>query len=231
VPVSDVRRIVEQEIIVFNTQRGRRGGVANGRSYLEVFDASYAQNATSIRRIAPSQRRLLYLIADRVRVQRDGSVRVHGNRYWTPELTQSRGKDVVVRYHPTESLHAAVYVYHLDGTLIAEAPVVHKVGFNTATAAETHGRAKGQVARATKHLAKARRRLKATEVMAMVPAPIAPDSPAFSAQRIDFALPTTPEQLGKTGSIERRASSARVNAAMEKLATMDGLIAPKRKRA
>ena len=227
ISIAELEPVVTAEITRFNTMLGRRGGVANGRSYQQVFEESYQQHADKIRRISATQRRLLFMVAERVRVQRDGTVRLFNNRYYAEDVSRLRGTEVVLRFDPTASLHTSVFVYRLDGTLVAEAPIYHKAGFDSASAAESHLRAKKQFKRRKKDLAKAARRLKSTEVAAMSPAPIAPDAPSTTSttKRPDFSLPTTPEQLG-VKSLER---TKRVAAA---IASMPDLLPePKRRRA
>lgn len=192
VAVAEVEAVVGPEILAHNARAGRRTEACGGRlSFDQAFEASYRQNADSIRRLTPAQRRLLYLVADVVTVQPDGCVKLLGNRYWTEELVALRRRKVVLRYHPTERvLHDAVYVYGLNGDFIAEAPCYSKAGFADAEAAQRHGRARRQYVKRAKELAAAGRRLEAAEIAAMVPDPVGLEqAPDDGVLRVDFGLP------------------------------------------
>jgi transposase InsO family protein len=199
VTVAEVEKVVREEVLAHNARLGRRTEVCAGKlSFDSAFEASYRAHQAEIRRITPAQRRLLYLVADVVKVQPDGCVKAFGNRYWTEELVALRGRQVVLRYHPTErTLHDAVYVYGLRGEFIAEVPCYHKAGFADAEAAQAHNRARRQVVRQKKELAKATRRLAAAEVAALVPPIEAPESAAddTSVVRVDFTIPSTIDRM------------------------------------
>lgn len=231
ITLAELEPVVANEVAVYNATIGRRTETAGGvRSYDDVFGESYNAHAHLIRRLTPAQQRLLYSVAERVTVdRRDGCVKLFKNRYWSEALSHLKGKQVVLRYHPRETLHGSVWVYRLDGTLVGEAPVYAKAGFADAAAAERHTRARKQFMRKKKDLAKAQRRLEAAEVEALVPRMPPEIGPGVAAaRRVDFTLPTTPEQLGARGA-NRREARARVAAAVGRLA--DTVLEPKRKRA
>ncbi|MEX2155069.1 MAG: transposase domain-containing protein [Gemmatimonadaceae bacterium] len=235
ITVAELEPILRHEIHVYNTTRDRRGRASNGlESYQEIFQRSYAEHAHEIARITLSQRRLLYMVAENVTVnRRDGAIVLFKNRYWSEAVSQLKATKVVVRYDP-EDLHKSVWVYRQDGTLVGEAPIYSKAGFADAAAAERVTRARGQFKRNKKHLAEAKRRLSAAEVAAMIPPVDAPEIAAASgaAKRVDFALPTTPEQLGAVTARDRKAATKRATAAVSKVAdAIDAFSAPRRKRA
>lgn len=195
VTVAELESVCEQEILAHNRQLGRRTKVCRGRSFLQAFEESYEANRERIPRITPAQRRLLYLMADRVHVdKRDGCVRLFGNRYWSEALLPFRGREVIVRYHPVErTLHDVVWVYDLRGSLIAEVPCYHAAGFADAAAAEAHNRARKQFVRAKKQHAKAQRQFEASSVAALVPEITPPPMPATDGDvvRVAFGQPTS----------------------------------------
>jgi putative transposase len=235
ITIEELLPVVEQEIIIYNTQLGRRTEVCAGKkSFQQVFDSSYTAHAGQITRLVDSQRRLLYLVAERVTVdRRDGCVKLFKNRYWSDELARLKGKQVVLRYHPTESLHQAVWAYRLDGTLIGEIPVYSKAGFVDAEAAQSHTRARRQFVNAKKDLAKAHRRMTAAEVAALIPAAARPALPIPSQGgvfRADFSLPLSEEQLGKFTKADRRDAERRTTSALQKVFG-ETTLTPKRRRA
>lgn len=230
VAVEDVARIVEQEILAHCLQEGRRTEVCAGKlSFHQAFERSYQAHAGQIRRLTAAQRRLLYLVADVVTVDRNGCIKVLGNRYWSEETVRLRGKKVVVRYHPTErTLHDAVYLYAINGDFIAEVPCYHKAGFADADAAQRHNRARRQYLSAKKKLAKARRHLEAAEVATLVPDLVPPPAPEVAAEviRPDFTVPSTLERVATVVPATpraREAAQARVSSSLARVsAALDG---------
>lgn len=227
IPVEELAKIVEQEILAHNYQTGRRTEVCQGRlSFWEAFEASYREHAHEVRRLTAAQRRLLYLVADTVRVDHEGCIRLFGNRYWSEETVRLRGQKVVVRYHPTERmLHDAIYVYALNGDYLGEVPCYHKAGFADAEAAERHNRARRQFLRAKKQVAAARRQLEAAEVAELVPDLEPPELAAAVGDdvvRADFRVPSTLERLAATQvrARERDQAETRVSASLERAAAL-----------
>jgi putative transposase len=222
ITIAELEPVVANEIAAYNHQLGRRTEVCQGKSsYQQAFDESYEAHRHEIARLTVDQRRILYLVAERVTVdRRDGCVKLFKNRYWSPELAGLKSRQVIVRYHPTESLHKSVWVYGLNGALIAEAPIYHKAGFADAEAAQKHTRARRQFVRKTKDLAVATRRLAASEVVAMVPAfetPIYPAATAGGMRKVQFNVPASMEQLGIASVSDRRAAEKKVNDALAKM--------------
>ncbi|HEY0155487.1 MAG TPA: transposase domain-containing protein [Longimicrobium sp.] len=224
VPVAEVERITEQEVLRHNQQLRRRTEVCAGeRSFQAAFEASYGQHAAAIRRLTPAQRRLLFLMSDRVTVdRRDACVKLFGNRYWSEDLLRFRGSEVVVRYHPVErTLHDAVYVYGLGGDFIAEVPCYHAAGFADAEAAQRHNRARSQHTRQKKKLAQASRHLEAAQVAALVPQLAPPPMPQLAGDvvRVDFAQPSTLDRIATIlpADPSPEEAQARVNAGLARV--------------
>lgn len=234
VTVEDVAKVVEQEILAHNYQEGRRTEACEGRySFWQVFERSYQEHAGQVRRLTAAQRRLLYLVADTVRVDREGCVHLFGNRYWSEEMVRLRGQKVVVRYHPTERvLHDAIYVYALNGDYLGEVPCYHKAGFADAEAAQRHNRARRQFLSQKKKLAKARRRLEAAEVAEMVPDLDPPELAAAVGDGVirgDFRVPTTLERVATVQQRAHEEAQARVTSSLEKAASvLEGRLEKKR---
>lgn len=225
VTVGEVAHVVEQEILRHNAQANRRTAVCAGKlSFQAAFEASYQEAADQLRRLTPAQRRLLFLMSDRVTVdRRDGCVKLFGNRYWSEDLLKYRGGEVVVRYHPVErTLHDAVHVYGLNGDYIGEVPCYHAAGFADAEAAQRHNRARKQFTRTKKKLAEAGRHLDAAKVAAMVPDMVPPPVPELDGEvvRVDFSQPSTLDRVATILPVTTRdqeQAQERVNASLAKL--------------
>lgn len=154
---DDFVRVANEEIADHNARDGRRSKVCQGRSFDTVFAASYA--AATIRRATAEQLRDLLLASDTVSASStDGSVRLAGNRYWTEALARHAGQKVMLRFDP-DALHGTVHVYGLDGSYIAEAECVARVGFADQAAATEHARARKTWKRAAKQQLEAERRM------------------------------------------------------------------------
>lgn len=167
VPIADFLAVLEQEVRAHNARTGRRSAVCKGRSFDEVFIASYATGP--IRKATDEQRRLWLLAAESVRASRDeASVRLADNLYWAEELAPHAGESLIVRFDP-DRLHDSVYVYDIEGRYLAEAPCVKAVGFADSDAAREHARAKKRKKRAVNELLEAERRMAASDVAASIP--------------------------------------------------------------
>jgi hypothetical protein len=162
--------IVNTAIAEHNARPKRRTRVCGGiHSFDSVFAASYAQS--TIRKATPEQLRTMLLAAEVVTAdQRDGSVRLAGNRYWCEALAEHAGKKVQLRFDP-DALQAPVGVYNLAGTFLGDAECIAAVGFADTNAAREHTRARREFIRANKLQARATVRMEAAAVAAQLPAP------------------------------------------------------------
>lgn len=173
VELSDLERVIEREIAAWNAQPGRRSAVAQGRSYDEVFRASY--ESAPIRRATDAQRRLWLLATEPVRASaRDGAITLDAgrapgmaNRYWCAALTDYAGELLVARFDPAQ-LHRGVHVYTVDGRYLAFADCHAPAGFNDQAAARNHNRARRQFVRAQREMLEAQRRMDVSDVARMV---------------------------------------------------------------
>ena len=111
--------VVAEGVRLHNARRGRRGLGMEGRSFDEVFAASYAARSGEIARPTAAQLSRWLLAAAAVVADRaSGAVRLFGNRYWSEPLaerlsgkTQAQRR-VVVRFDPD----------HLDRPVVVETP-------------------------------------------------------------------------------------------------------------
>ncbi|MGR4892252.1 transposase domain-containing protein [Sphingopyxis sp. LARHCG72] len=151
-----------------NSQRGRRSEMAAGRhSFDEVFEASYAR--APIGKATEEALRLALFAADKKRCDRNsGAIEIEGNRYWTEELADMRGKLVTVRFDP-ENLHAPIHVYDMAGRFIVTAPVWEATGFLDMGAAKKRQRQERDWKKKTKAAVEALDLLSAEELAARMP--------------------------------------------------------------
>jgi hypothetical protein len=161
VPLEEFTRVVAQGIEEHNTRQGRRSEVACGRSFAEVFDASYA--VAPIRKATAAQRRLWLMGAEGLRADSRGEVRLMENRYWAPWMAGIAGERVIVRLDPAD-LHAGVHVYSADNRYLGAAECRHKGGFPSGEDARIRARARAEWMRAENRAAAAHRKLTAREL-------------------------------------------------------------------
>lgn len=217
-------RVVREEIAAHNARAGRKAPTCAGRSFDETFAESYARSV--IKKATAEQQRLMLLASDVVTVDRDGSVHIAGNRYWTEALTGHIGKKVVLRFDP-ENLHSGVGVYSLTGVFIDEAEKKNAVGFADKAAASEAKRAKTQIKRANKQKLAAERRLSAAQVAAQLPDVQAAELPAPGVIEAVFGRPlltvaAEAKPLQRTGTDD--ADSGVFDGFMERLARQRGLV-------
>lgn len=219
VTVEEIRAVCEQEILRHNLKEGRNTAVCARRlSYWQAFDESYRKHLGDIPRITESQRRLLYLVADAVTVQGDGTLRLRklgNNRYHSELLLAFKGRKVMMRYNP-DDLHGTVFVYTLAGQFLCEASCIEKSGFADIAAAETHERNRNQFKRRTKKLAEVSRRMKPKEIAAITPLVSPPPHPTEVATGTDgapvrrggFGVGLSVEKLPTVGKTSRERGTA-----------------------
>ncbi len=198
IPFEQFAAIVERELAFYNAQPGRRGAGMNGRSFDQIFAEGLAGQPRP--RLAPEQLRLCMLASKPVSMERQsGAVAVEGHRYWSPELGAVKRQKVIVRFDP-ERMDLPAYVYSLDGRLLAEAPRYLAGSFDSASQGREQRKALRDRSRAERDLARALRRLSASDVAAHLHAPAPP--PALPVEGnvvpINTAAPRTPEALGRT---------------------------------
>lgn len=189
IPLETFLRVLNQEVIAWNEREGRRTEMAEGRSFLQVFEESYAK--ATIRKATVEQRRLWLLTAEAVRVKDDASVILDAgsasgigkNRYHAEALFEFTGKKVVIRFDP-DQLHSAVHFYTIDGRYIAEGYCIDATGFGDTLAARQHSRARKQFIKSTKEAAKAEEKMDAIEVAAFLPESDIPTLPEPGAIRM-----------------------------------------------
>lgn len=141
--------VVAEGIAEHNAEAGRRSAVCDGRSKQAAFDASYQM--APITRATEAQRRQLLLVGELLTGAReDGSITLHGNRYWA-EWCPDRvaGKRITVRFDP-EAMHAGVHVYEPGGEYLGLADCVDAAGFDSRSDGQAHNRARADYKRGLK---------------------------------------------------------------------------------
>ncbi len=187
VELHEFLQVLEQEVRAHNAREGRRTRVAAGRSFDAVFADSYSRAGT--RTITADQRRLFLLAAEGLRLRRDGSVSLMGNRYWSEAIARFAGEPVVVRFDP-QRLHDDVHVYETNGVYIGLAECVEAVGFNDSRAARDHARARTQWLRHQRKIAQLERRLTPRQLAESLPAVPNPPDPDRKVVRAFFQPPS-----------------------------------------
>lgn len=168
--------VINREIPALNARNGRRTEMANGRSFDDAFNESYA--VAPIGKASPEQMRLALLTAaDNLKTHRkDGSLVVAGNRFWCEELSQIAGEPVLVRFDP-DNLHSEIHVYSRQGRFIATAPIWSAEGFADMGAANRLKKARKDWRNATKAAEEKLGLLDAEEVAALSPVVVEPYLP------------------------------------------------------
>jgi transposase InsO family protein len=166
VPIETFLAVVAEGIAEYNARAGRRTDVAQGRSFDDVFHASY--RVSPIRRATEEQRRLWLLAAEGIRSRRDGSIELLGNRFWSEQLVDFAQHKLIVRFDP-QALHGEIHVYRLDGSYICSAPVIEAVGFADVEAARKHAHARSAWLKSQKAMLDAERVIGIDQVASLMP--------------------------------------------------------------
>jgi len=167
VPWDVFAKLVDSTIAAHNGRLGRRTEVANGRSFDQVFHASYA--TAPIGKASDEQLRLALLAAEQVSTdRRSGEIRLAGNRYWAPELGQIAGKKVTIRFDP-DNLHSEVHVYNQVGAFLVTADLIEDVGFYSMGEAKARAKQERDHAKLIRRVEESEQLLSAAAIAAMMP--------------------------------------------------------------
>ncbi|MBW6399528.1 Mu transposase C-terminal domain-containing protein [Roseomonas sp. HJA6] len=161
VPLATFLAVLEAGIAEHNARPGRTAANCRGRSFDETFAESYAQ--APITMASDAQRRVFLLAADEVRVRRDATVHLMGNRYHDPRLVELRGRPVTIRFDP-EHLHAPVHIFLASGEFFVTADCIADAGFGDVDAARRTAQANKQRRKGIKLIADAERRIEAEQL-------------------------------------------------------------------
>ncbi len=175
IPIAEFEAVIAQEVAAYNDRKGRRGQIAAGRSYNEVFNASYSVSA--IKKATPRQIAQWLLAPAPVRCNsRDGHIKIMGNRYWAEELSEYKGRQVIARFDPAD-LHAGIVVETLAGLEICRAECVAAVGFNDRDAARATAKENARIKKNLKKIKESELRISAREASKYLPTPPPEEAP------------------------------------------------------
>ena len=178
IPLDVFLKIANEELHKENARIGRTSKVCQGRSFLETFNESYA--ASTPTKATPMQQRMLLLAAEGITAGKvDGALELMGNRYWAPFLVGYRQTKLMLRFDP-QNLHQPVHVYRLDNAYLGAAECQEAAGFDSAEAAQTHGRNRKRYLRAARDMEAALVRMTPAQVAALIPEPEEPAAPPAS---------------------------------------------------
>lgn len=167
VPWDVFAKLVDSTIAAHNGRLGRRTEVANGRSFDQVFHASYA--TAPIGKASDEQLRLALLAAEQVSTdRRSGEIKLAGNRYWAEELGQIAGKKVTIRFDP-DNLHSEVHVYNQAGAFLVTAQLIEDVGFYSMGEAKARAKQERDHAKLIRRVEESEQLLTAAAIAAMMP--------------------------------------------------------------
>ena len=201
VPLAEFLAVLEPAIAEHNARPGRTALNCRGRSFDDTFAESYA--TAPITRATEAQRRIFLLAAEEVRVRRDGTIHLLGNRYHDARLVELRGRNVALRFDP-DKLHAPLHVYLANGDYFCTAECWADQGFGDTEAARRTATAVRQRRRGLKLLADAEARISAEQLARDIAAAQRdiPDPPAPQVVRPLFrgavALKPKPEMEEET---------------------------------
>lgn len=167
VPVDLFIGLVDRGIAIHNARGGRRTETARGRSFDDVFEASFMRSP--IGKATPEQLRLALLAADEVRADRQsGAIMLLGNRYWSPEMSSLAGTRVTVRFDP-DDLTLPVHVYDTNGRFMATVPILEQTGFLDAGSAQVRARQERELRRNVRRVEELEDLINAGDLAAMIP--------------------------------------------------------------
>ncbi len=187
IPLDAFTDLVAQQIVRFNMRQGRRTAIAAGRSFADVFRASY--ETAIVQKASPARLRLLLAAAEGVTCRKpDGSLYLARNRYWAEQLHEFIGRRLVVRFDP-QNLLLPIAVYAPDGRFICEAECAEAVGFNDMDIARTHARNRANYLRHLRELAALYVTMSIDEIVRLNPPPQPPRKPVSKVIKLTANAP------------------------------------------
>ena len=182
IPIAEIEEVFASFVNEINARPDRQGAAVMGKSFDQVFNELYPEAV--ITKATEKQRKYCMCVAEVVRVSKtDASITLKAgkaswgeNRYWHEALTSFMGKNVTVRFDPTD-MHKAVYVETLAGDAICCAEPTITGGFKDAKAAREVARASGHFKKAVKNAAELEEKLTSAEARAAHPTIPAPEKP------------------------------------------------------
>ena len=167
VDIETFKRIVEKGIAVHNARDKRRTEIANGRSFDDVFNESYA--VAPIRKAKPEHLRMALLAADQKRVdRRTGVIELYGNRYWSAAMSGLHGRTVTIRFDP-DDVHQPLHVYDTAGAYLGSAELIVDTGFRDAASAKKRAKDEATYRKTVRTAAEMEYLLRADQIAAMLP--------------------------------------------------------------
>jgi len=127
IPVQELREVITFEVARFNARSERRTAECRGvLSFDQAWENAAAERAPRV--LAESQRRMLLMSREAVKVDRDhgtvwikaGRSQYDKNRYWCESLARYAGRELVAHFDP-ENLSAGIHLYTLDGRYLFHA--------------------------------------------------------------------------------------------------------------
>jgi hypothetical protein len=165
------KEFVEAQIHEHNARTDRNTETAKGRSFLDVFNESMAQPTTLVPMPTAAQRKLWLLAAEQIKAKRgSGEIELMKTRYWTPQLNEHAGKKLTIRFDP-QNLHKPIQVYDLTDKFLFEAEAISDVRFDSKDDAQSHGRKRRELLKATKTQQKVLAELSIEELSRILPSP------------------------------------------------------------
>lgn len=209
IPAETFIRVLEEGIIDHNARQGRLSATANGRSFDDTFNDSYAK--APIRKATEEQRRLWMMGQHVGHLNRQsGQMRIYNNWYYSPWMSEHPSRRVVARFDP-EDLHAGVCIYDVDGSYLGFAECRQKTGFFDVTGAKDTARRNQRIKTAQRKLKEAYAPIPVRELAALLDgvaaAPIAtPESkvvkPVFGPRLSGVQMPKRGYQAAVNPEVE-----------------------------
>lgn len=213
---------VDRGIARHNAKLGRRGRHYAGRSFDDVFAASYA--AAPIGKAKPEHMRMALLAAEQKRVNREtGEIDLFGNRYWAEGCSHLRGEQVTVRFDP-DDLHREIYLYDRGGHFLTAAQLIADSGFGDAEGARTTAKRWKDHRRRIRDGLEAEQLLAAEQVAALqvdAPTPAMPEPGAVRMVRHRGQTAAALKAIAPAPASDPKPSESRIFGALGRLRAVD----------
>ncbi len=204
IPYAEFLAALPQVVAEHNAKTGRVGGVCNGKSFNEVFAASFQESTA--RKPSETMRSLLLLSQEVARVAKDGTVSIKAgkgltkHRYYSDVLAHYTGEYVSVMFNP-DSLSDAARLYDLNGKFLGIAEWMPSVAFNDTETARRHAKQRARRNKAVKKSVAAAQAMSNDE-FAMLNASV-PASGLPIPQRLNTMLSDSEVQFRLSGKVSQ----------------------------
>jgi hypothetical protein len=162
IPADKFLQVLAERVEEHNMRQGRLSSTAEGRSFDQTFEESYA--SAPIQKATEEQRRLWMMGQHAATMNKhSGEVKFQGNHYHSDWMSEHPSRKIIARFDP-EDLHSGVYIYSTEGEYLGFAECRQKTGFFDMDGSKKTAKRNSRIKKAEKDLLAAHAPISTTDL-------------------------------------------------------------------